>query len=338
MHGSPAGDALYAAEISAELGQDVVVKTSDKLSPSGNFSHGSCASSTSGVGIGELRKLFASCQRPKMKSTTTSTSRNAPTNSGRKQRRRRNSIRPGRLNSRKSGLKYAPGLSLIAIGESDLGSDNSSSSTITTGTLSNNKEKDTRINFATFVEFIIVAAEYFDRNPFVVTRSKISRFFKTTLFQKCKTDSSGKCSNTTKEDMNEYFYAVEAKDSARAAENYAKFRMYQMQLMKQNPYGLYRTHPDLMLARAKDTLFETLCRVALTSVQPLHLTLKKTATRRLGDDLQRLKSITGAVRTTKRSVFYNGDVSSSDEEEEEDGYVARKIDPPPGVSLIRRLS
>ena len=131
-----------------------------------------------------------------------STSRNTP----KTKRRRRNSIRPGRMNSRKSGMKYAPGLSLI--GEADNGSDVSSMNT--TGTSS--KDKDT---------------------------------------------------------------------------------------------------------------------------EPLHLTLKKAAAqRRLGDDLQRLQSITGAVRTTKRSVFWKGDMSSSDEEDDED-FIARKIDPPPGISLIR---
>ena len=263
----------------------------------------------------------------KSSAMTMSTSRNTP----KTKRRRRNSIRPGRMKSRKSGMKYAPGLTLI--GEADSGSDVSSMNT--TGTSSKDKDTGARINFATFVEFIIVAAEYFDRNPFVVTRSKISRFLKSTLFQKCKTDSSGKFSTLTKEDLLQYFYAVEAKDSARSAEDYAKFRVHQLELMKQHPYGLYRTPPDLMLARAKDDLFESLCRVALTSVQPLHLTLKKAAAqRRLGDDLQRLQSITGAVRTTKRSVFWKGDMSSSDEEDDED-FIARKIDPPPGISFIR---
>jgi len=296
---------------------------------------GGGASSTSGVGIGDLRKLFAFCQRPKFKASLHSSPVKSPT--VRRVRRRRNSIRPGKLNSRKSGLKFAPGLTLI--GETDLGGALDMSSLANTiNSSSQNKDKETKINFATFVEFIIVAAEYFDRNPFVVTRSKISRFLKTTLFQKCKTESGGKFSATSKEDLNEYFFSVEAKAASRDSKAYMKFRSRQMHFMKLHPYGIYRAKPDVMLARAKDNLFESLCRVALTNVQPLHITLQKkgvspTSRHNTGDDLHRLKSITGAVRTTKRSVFYSADVSSSEEEDEEE-IASRKIDPPPGLSLL----
>eukprot|EP00940_MAST-03C_sp_MAST-3C-sp2_P000499 g499.t1 len=119
------------------------------------------------------------------------------------------------------------------------------------------------IDFANFVEIVVLASECFEREPFVSTKTKLLLLFKQRLFSYCKMKSPADVSVDINA-LQQLFVETRVKETRAVAEKMRAYHRQRVEFVRENPYGIYKPPPNLAMKRAEEKLLSTIMKIALS--------------------------------------------------------------------------